>query len=762
MRELVRSLPADLAFAPIVFVRNLAVTAGCYLAALGYLAGAYDFGCSIRSWTGGSPAARPWSAAGWGLASMILVVLGLGLTGLLFRPVLWFLLGAHVLRGARMVAGRGIALPSWNTLSPGLWLLPVVPWLVAGPLLPPTNVDTLGGHLGLPALWLLAHKVTAFAGNPYYSYPLGFERAALPLYATLGTGSVNAFTVLLLAAAAGALATALKTGAPAYASWGGWLLFGCGPVLANAWEGHPDTGLVLASALGVLALLRGGAADLGLAAGLAVLGKYTGIPVAATLVLAGLLRAGRPARRVAAAALAAVICLGLNGPWLARNIEATGNPVYPFGAGWFPSLRWTAWNGSVLWGTMRDASVAWGWTFPEDGVRAYAALPWTAARSIWFAPHVLLLYLLPLLLVVRRTVILRGARVLAAQALLFAVLWAVPAPKFGRYLLPVVAPVLGGWLLSAGRSPIGRGTRAALGAILLLGGLGFVAQIRPAGTEPERVLFGGQTTEAFRRARLGVWCDTVDWINVHAPGGRVVVIGHVYGYGLNAPWLANDDASPPAFRLALGDDPDPGRLRIGCRQAGVRWILYNPIRSAHRKDWVRGNLTDAWLAGYAEFWRRWTDLVRPPDRFDDTGGWYLYAVRRGAAPPGGTRPRPWLPGAECLQQDELEILHGRVDRPRLAAQERIMGDFGIAWSQRALLSYRIDRMPERAIHEEQEAVRRGLDTPWACGMAGFMLWTSGRLAEAIPWERRVLALKPDMAESKAILDDITRRTRRGR
>jgi len=737
-------------------------TAGCFLAALGYLAGSSGIGRRIRAWSRGSPAARPWSAAGWGVAALMLAVLGLGLSGLLFRTVLWGLLLAVLLSGALEAAGRRLPVPSAAALRPGIWLLPALPWLVAGPLLPPTNVDTLGGHLGLPALWLLAHKITAFAGNPYYSYPLGFERAALPLYATLGTGCVNAFTVLLLAVAASAVAMALKPGVPALASWGGWLLFGCGPILANAWEGHPDTGLVLASALGVLALLRGGAADLGLAAGLVCLGKYTGIPVAATLLLAGLLRIGPPARRLGGAAIAAVVCLGLNLPWLARNVIATGNPVYPFGAGWWPSLRWTAWNGTVLWGTMRDASVAWGWTFPEDGVKAFAALPWTAARSIWFAPHVLLLYCLPLVLVARRTALPRGARLVAAQALLFAVFWAVPAPKFGRYLLPVVPPLLGGWLLAAGRSPVGRWERGTLGAILLLGGLGFVAQIRVAGTEPERVLLGGQSPEIFRRARLGVWCDTVDWINAHAPGGRVIVIGHVYGYGLAAPWLANDDASPPAFRLALGDDPDPTRLRIGCRQAGVRWILYNPIRSAHRKDWVRGNLTDAWLEGYAEFWRRWTDLVRPPDRFDDTGGWYLYAIRNGAAPPGATRPRPWLPGAECLQQDELEILHGRVDRPRLVAQERIMGDFGIAWSQRALLSYRIDHRQDRAIREEREAVRRGLDTPWACGMAGFMLWTSGRLAEAVPWENRVLALKPDMAEARAILDDIDRRTRRGR
>jgi hypothetical protein len=300
-------------------------------------------------------------------------------------------------------------------------------------------------------------------------------------------------------------------------------------------------------------------------------------------------------------------------------------------------------------------------------------------------------------------------------------------------------------------------TRVVLGGILLVAGLGFLDQARPAGLPTERVLVGSLTPETYRRARLGVWCDTVDWINAHAPGGKVVVIGHVYGLGLASSWLANDDASPPAFRLALGDHPEPRRLRIGARQSGVRWILYNPIRSAHRKDWVRGNLTNEWLTGYAEFWRRWTTVVRAPDRFDDTGGWYVYALR--GAPTAGAGPQPWLPGGECLQQDELEILHGRVDAARLAAQDRIMGDFGIAWSQRALISYRIHHDSGQAIRDAREAIRRGLVTPWSCGMAGLMLWTSGQLVEAAALERRVLALKPETPEARAILDDIASRQR---
>jgi hypothetical protein len=744
-----------------MLARNILLAAGCYLAALGYLGGLYAGGITVRGVFRGSSGTRTWMALGWGVAVAALAGLGFGLVGLLFRPILWFMLLAPCVAGGSVVRAGAWRRIGVADLRPGLWLLPAVPWLLAGPLLPPTNVDTLGGHLGLPALWLLAHKVTMFAGNPYYCYPLGFERALLPLYAVVGPGAVNASTVLLLGGAAAALACALRPAVPALAPWGGWLLFGCAPALANAGDGHPDTGLVLAAALGVLALaapavpsrpatglVRGGAMDLGLAAGLACLDKYTGIPLAVALLIAGWARFRR------LPFIAAAACLILNAPWLVRNVLSVGNPVYPFGAAWLPSLRWTPWNGAILWGTMRDASVAWGWTYPEDGVRAFLALPWQAARNTWFAPHVLLLYLLPVLLLVR------PARAVAGWALVFAILWAVPEPKFGRYLLPVVAPLLGALMLSASTAPAGRWTRGALGVVLLMGGLAFIPQARPAGLATERVLAGTLAPEAYRRARLGVWCETVDWINAHAPGGRVVVVGHVYGLGLAAPWLANDDASPPAFRLALGDHPEPRRLRIGARQAGVRWILYNPIRSAYRKDWVRGNVTDAWLAGYAAFWRSWTDLIRAPDRFDDTGGWYLYAVRSTPAPAGGGRPLPWLPGAECLQQDELEVLHGRPDMARLAAQDRVMGDFGIAWSQHALVSYRLRHDTDRAIREEREAVRRGLETPWACGLEGLMLWSAGRLGEAAGWERRVLALKPDMPEARAILDDIERRTAR--
>ena len=734
-------------------------------------------------------------AAGILLSSLF--VLGAGLTGLLYPGIVALAVVACLPGGLAYAWGAWRAADgiSLRRAWPALFLLPALPWIIASPLLPPTDVDILTYHAGLPELWRLQHGIFASPGNVFFNLPLGLER--MPFY-FMPFGIPRAapgFHLIALAVAAVSFAKALAPGSSlagvgcersspnaGLAGAGGWMLFGCGSALYLAAGGHPDTGLLLAAALGTLAIVRGSVVGLGLACALAVSDKYTGAVLAAAL-LAACAWKGRGMRfavrgpavagakavdgfGVRQASLAATICLVLNLPWMLKNLFETGNPVYPFGAGIFPSLNWQKWNSEALWAVMRDASVTMDRYFPEDLAVQLPTIVWRGIKTVWVSPYACLLIVMPTVLLGRA--FSAPARRLALVSLLFALVWLVPEPKVGRYLLPGLVPALGAFLMAASPASLataaGSGTAAAwfrrsLLAFVLLGGLSFVSRMESVPAAPFRVLTGALGAREYARARIGSYEDVRDWLNARPGGGRILVIGQSDGHGLSRPWVSNDDTSPPAWFLVAGADArDPGRVRARFRQAGVRMVLYNPIRACHRRGLQSGlKLPDAWYSVWAEFWRRHARLVRAPESFDWTGGWYVYEIGEAGSPPS---LRPWLPGAEALLSEDAELIRGHADLAAEARRDRLIGDFGISWYQRMLAglgtmrnrgdlrspwlrnaSFAGDRRDVTAvIRAGREAEGRGLATPWLFDALAKACRAKGLTVEAGIYGRRVKVL----------------------
>jgi len=438
-----------------------------------------------------------------------------------------------------------------------------------------------------------------------------------------------------------------------------------------------------------------------------------------------------------------------NLPWMLRNIYETGNPVYPFAAGIFPSLNWSRWNSVALWAVMRDASVAMDRYFPEDLAIQLTTVVWRGVKTIWVSPYACLLIAMPAVLLGR--VFSPPARRLALASTLFAMAWLIPEPKVGRYLLPGLVPALGAFLL--GCFPFQSRLSPILYVFVLLGGLSFVAQANPGA---ERVLTGALGAREYARARIGSYEDARDWVNAlprankvrHAlplatPGeGRILVVGQADGHGLSRAWVSNDDTARPAWLLVTGEDArDSARVRIRFRQADVRLVLYNPIRAIHRRALSRGlNLPDAWYSGWAGFWRRHARLVRAPGAFDWTGGWYVYEIGRAGSSPS---ERPWLPGAEALLSEDAELIRGNDSAGAASRRNRLIGDFGISSYQRMIAVLGVKDDTAGAIRAGKEAAARGLATPWLFDTLAKACRARGLAKDALAYERRAKILADD-------------------
>ncbi len=766
------------------FARSLIISTLLFLAAIAAGGGLLVLGIPCCGWLGLASGTKTsgtmtfgFDSLGCGLLIGSLVVFGFGLTGLLFPAIavgvpvafvsfllltrrrcqisssfgtVWLWLKAATVR-ARI---PGLL---W-AFAPGLLMLPALPWIVAAPLLPPVNVDILEYHLGLPVHWVGINRIDAFPGNILFQMPLGFERLAVPFILLGLSGVIPAFYIVLLGVAAFGFAAMLREAGSSYATIGGWLVFGCGAVLTLAADGHPDTGLILAAALGVLALSRGSCVGFGVACALAVVSKYQGVALALSFLLAAMFYR-RGGRRMAASGAMASIALGA--PWLIKNWLDTGNPVYPFGFQWLPSLHWGEWNARVLWGSMQHASVLVRWVYPDEAVAEYLTALWRGIRTIWLTPYSVLLYLAPLIWLRAR----RGSLVaaLAMQAFILTLGWIAPAPKFGRYLLPAVVPVLGAFLLSVGRESR-RSVNVVLAFLLLVESLAFVAQFRRVRAPAEGVLFGAMSQSEYRKAVFGEYWSAVEWINAACSGialdrrNRVMVVGQGHGYGIVAPVIANNETGIPAYLLVLGQVARADRMRIRMKQAGVRWVFYNPVRAYHRSSFAWGHQrTEDWWAAYSRFWREWAPPVRVPLRFDWTGAWYVYSIRDRALVK--SEAHAWLPGGEQLVQDEGALMRGEVDEARMAMQQRVMGEFGIARLQRAMVAFFVRRDSGAAIRLAREAVEGGLETPGACNTLGYFLWSADREREAGRWFRRALELDPEFTQARDNLVELRKKKR---
>lgn len=377
-------------------------------------------------------------AAGLGLSLWSLATLGLGLAGLLSRGLTIALLVASTAAGLwtlRTPASRATAESSPESRRLRCIALAVMaPFVLAmllGAMLPSTDFDVNEYHLQGPKEYWQAGRVQFLPHNVYTSFPFLTEMLSLSAMVVRGDwqrGGLVGKTLLMtfsLVSACGAFALTrrLLTGgehraaadgpaAPSipFAAWMAVLLLLTTPwVYRISTIAYVEGGLACYVVLALLAWVAGAqsadapdAANVprrwtlltGLLAGSAAACKYPAVvTVVIPLGLAVVWRsrrvsdgAGGPLRRVAiAGAIYSAGVLIAFGPWLAKNLVETGNPVYPllwstFGGASFDAetnVRWQAAHappkhlfaepGRIpldLWRQLRDVALQSDWQSP--------------------------------------------------------------------------------------------------------------------------------------------------------------------------------------------------------------------------------------------------------------------------------------------------------------------------------------------------------------------------------------------------------------
>jgi hypothetical protein len=397
----------------------------------------------------------------------------------------------------------------WETAIVGLATVALSWQLLVALVLPPYAYDALTYHLTIVATWLQQENLdpTPLSLCCAY-YPANAE--LMFTWPALFTGDDSlvdvvqvGFAVLGALAAAGIARTA---GLGAWAAAAAGALFVVTPaVLVQAPTNFADV-IVAACALAALhALLRyavTGApqrlAVAGLAAGLVLGTKGTGIVWALVILAAGLVlavrwwrrRGGRAASIAAATFLAGALALGA--PWYARNWIETGNPVYPFQA--------EAAGVAVFDGPLRIDDVL---TPPEAG----AGSPWPVQVARSWAHDVAFWRLdsydyqqrlgglgplwpwlaLPLLVAFTVALVRRRSPVLLAIGLVAFVLLVQPYRWWARFTIPLTA--LGAIAIAWAATQAPRAwMRRAIGAAALALALAGVAlssyEVDPAARAP--------------------------------------------------------------------------------------------------------------------------------------------------------------------------------------------------------------------------------------------------------------------------------------
>jgi len=220
--------------------------------------------------------------------------------------------------------------------------------------------DGLAYHLAVPKIWAQEGRITFIPTIHHSNFPFNLDALNLLFPSTSFGESVKAFSFAPLAF--GILAVFGLTRRWFGGSTGLWaaLAFAYTPVLLwQAGSTYIDLAHGLYSGLALLYLaekIGGAGADLDWFLPAALLGlacgsKYTGWQAAVAAFVCAVLFLGPTAdgRRSLARGMALVglSCAVLGGPYLARNVMNTGNPVYPFLYEVFGGRNWDSWRADI-------------------------------------------------------------------------------------------------------------------------------------------------------------------------------------------------------------------------------------------------------------------------------------------------------------------------------------------------------------------------------------------------------------------------------
>jgi len=707
---------------------NGARAGGCFLAAAAYLALLWMAGTGPRRWLGAGRRAGAVLDLAAGIVAAALVHGAIGALGLVY-PLTFSIAclaaaGSAGACGAHRALWRSRPVFAWRDLWPGLFLLPALPWLLAAPLIPAAYVNVPLYHLGLPVLWRITHRICPDPGCLVAFFPLGVEQAFLPLVVFGVPGATVASCVLLLGVTGWLLARLLTGSVPSTARLAGWLLVGCSGALHLVVDGHPDVVLLFAGVALFAALLDRDGAGWGIAAGLAMLCKVTGVILAGSFVVAALF-CERPSWR--AFRLGSAVALAVVGGWLVRNWLATGNPVYPVGYPALPSLGWADWSEGRLLSVQRIVRPVATWS---DWLPLHeaASREWACLSRDGVPPLLGLVCLLPVVLLSGWTG--RPIRALGIQAAVYAALMAHPTMTHPRYALPVLVGLVPVLLALAARVPSGL-VSGCVCAAMLAEAASFSTVYHAIHVNPERVLAGAPpagtgTGSAGEPA-------AVEWVNANSRASdRVAICGT--GYGLSRAWRQQDYPDQLLFERMVGATTDSGRMRIRLRESGVRWIMLDPADEFYATPiLLRPDQGLAWYRSWFMAWRRCLVQAYPAGRPASTGEWYVFEVRAATAP-GTRKPAgPW----------------SVADRRRW--EERLFGAFGVYWWRQAKIASSMEDDEERTRMAAERAIRLGRREPWLFNRLTAACLRLGRPADAEFWARLCLRVWPGNEDARRYL-----------
>lgn len=395
--------------------------------------------------------AYPAGAAALGVLAMLAGRLG-ALSTLSVRAALGLVIVAEVVRTLR----RGPVAPppprpeerAWPAPARGLALLVMGLFLVLmalAALLPTIDFDALEYHLQGPKEYFLAGRIAFLPHNVYTSMPFGVEMLHLLGMFALDDWWRGALAgqllVMAFAPAAAVLVARVAAGlASGRAGWVAALVYlttpwiyrlAAIPYVEGPLAAYHAALLFVAARIAKRRAPRGALAFalLGWLAGGAMACKYPAL-ISAVLPFGLVAALGALRERSAGVLLAFAAGMALTiGPWLAKNLVETGNPVYPLGYAVFGGRDWDAareakWSHAhgrrpIAWAPLRDGLLD------------------VAGRSDWQSP--LYTALAPLALLRRGS--RRGVLALWGYvAYLFATWWLL-THRLDRFWLPLLPPL---------------------------------------------------------------------------------------------------------------------------------------------------------------------------------------------------------------------------------------------------------------------------------------------------------------------------------
>ena len=266
-------------------------------------------------------------------------------------PLLGVLLIAAVIGGIELYR-RPVTLPRLQSRTLGLAALWLIALAVAATVT--TFYDQWHQHLGFPWLWLREGSIHVIPRNFYSYMPVNSS-----LMYSFGLGTLGAWSAQAIHWWCGVVTVLIcgAMGRRVVADGGGWwaaLVMATTPAMVHlAASGGSDLVVTMFTAGAWLALLRTADGDThplrwwllaGAFAGLAAGTKYTALGTVVLPLAAGAVFLHRPWRReslhafIGGAGMATVGGTLTFGPWILRNVVATGAPLFPFMTGPFRDL----------------------------------------------------------------------------------------------------------------------------------------------------------------------------------------------------------------------------------------------------------------------------------------------------------------------------------------------------------------------------------------------------------------------------------------